>query len=327
MDQHFRYFLFVVIIIISGCTPRNSKEQPSGEQISPGSYNLSGKIKLSGAFALSPLARSLADGYSALNPGVTFEIEATGTGAGLDASSNGAIHIAMVSRPLTDEERAGGLFSLPVAKDAVVIIVNRANPYLSTLLERGIDPKTLTNLYAGEKEMTWGELMGTTASEKVGLYTRADVSGAADLWAAFLFKTRDGLRGLPVVGDSGMITSVQSDKFAIGYCNLNYAYDNVSRERVEGIQVVPIDLDYDRKISSTDQPYETLDKIHRSIYLGLYPHELCRKLCFVTRGKPEDKLVLDFLQWSLTDGQKFVEPSGYCAFNNAEKKVALEMLQ
>ena len=310
MVKQFRYFLFVVIIIISGCTPRNTQEQPSGEQISPGTYNLSGKIKLSGAFALSPLARSLADGYSALNPGVTFEIEATGTGAGLDASSNGAIHIAMVSRPLTDEERAEGLFAVPVAKDAVVLIANRANPYLSTLLERGIDPKTLSTLFTGENEMTWGELMGTTTSEKVKLYTRADVSGAADLWAAFLFKNREDLKGLPVVGDSGMIDRVQGDKFAMGYCNLTYAYDKVSRERVEGIQVVPIDLDYDRKISNSDQPYETLDKIHRAIYLGLYPHELCRKLCFVTKGKPEDKLVLDFLQWSLTEGQEFVKPSG-----------------
>lgn len=327
MVRFLRYFLFVVIIIISCCTPRNTQEQPESDPALPGSYNLTGNIKISGAFALSPLARSLAEGYSKLNPGVTFGIEATGTGAGLDAYSNGSIHIAMVSRPLTDEERSEGYFSVPVAKDAVVLIANRENPYLSKLLERGLDPKTLAVLFTGEVEMTWGELVGVTSSEKVNLLTRSDVSGAADLWAGFLFKTRDDLRGSPVIGDTAMIDRVQKDKFALGYCNLTYAYNNITRERADGIQVIPIDLDYDSKISSTDQPYETLDKIHRAIYLGLYPHELCRKLCFVTKGKPEDKLVTDFLRWSLTAGQEVVEPTGYCEFNNAEKTVALELLK
>jgi len=307
--------------------PRNTNMQSESEPVEPGSYNLTGNIRISGAFALTPLARSLADGYSKMNPGVAFEIEATGTGAGLDATSDGAIHIAMVSRSLTDEERAEGYYSVPVAKDAVVLIANRDNPYLGKLLESGLDPKTLATLFTGEKDMTWGELVMTTSSEKVNLFTRGDESGAADLWAGFLFKTRADLKGSPVTGDAAMIEMVQKDKFALGYCNLTYAYNNVTRERVAGIQVIPIDLDYDRKISSTDQPYETIDKIHRAIYLGLYPHELCRKLCFVTRGKTEDKLVLDFLRWSLTGGQQFVSPTGYCEFNNAEKKVSLELLK
>ncbi|MBM3420806.1 MAG: hypothetical protein FJY11_06705 [Bacteroidetes bacterium] len=89
---------------------------------------------------------------------------------------------------------------------------------------------------------------------------------------------------------------------------------------------MPIDLDFDRKVSSTDQPYETLEKIHRSIYLGLYPHSLCRKLCLVSNGKPDDPLLFDFLRWSFTEGQVYVSPTGYCEFNNAEKKLSIGLL-
>jgi phosphate transport system substrate-binding protein len=320
-------FLIVVIYIMSGCAPRTNQEQSAEEAKLPGNYNLTGKISISGAFALSPLARALADGYAAKNPGVEFEIETTGTGAGIDAFSNGAIHLAMVSRPLTDEERAKGFFPVPVAKDAVVLIVNRGNPWLQAILEKGLDPKILAQLFIGENPMTWGELLGTSSGEKVNVFTRGDVSGAASLWASFLFGTQDDLNGTKVVGDAEMVQKIQADKFAIGYCNLNYAYDNVTRERKENIQVVPIDLDYDRKISSANQPYETLEKIHRSIYLGLYPHALCRKLCLVSDGRPTDPLLLDFLRWTLTEGQAVVSPTGYCEFNNAEKKVALEILQ
>jgi len=327
MTKIFTCSLIVVIYIISGCAPRTSQEQSAGEAKLPGSYNLKGKISISGAYALSPLARALADGYAAKNPGVEFEIATIGTGAGLEAFSNGGIHLAMVSRPLTDDERSEGLFPVPIAKDAVVLIINRENPYMQKILERGLDPKTLALLFTGDKPMTWGELMGTSNGNRVNIYTRGDVSGAASLWASFLYGTQDDLNGTKVVGDAEMVQKIQADKFAIGYCNLNYAYDNVSRERKENIQVVPIDLNYSRKISSTDQPYETLEKIHRAIYLGLYPHALCRKLCLVSDGRPADPLLLDFLRWTLTEGQAVVSPTGYCEFNNAEKKVALEILQ
>jgi phosphate transport system substrate-binding protein len=320
-------FLIVVIYIMSGCAPRTTQEQSADKARLPGSYNLTGKISISGAFALSPLAQALANGYAAKNPGVEFEIATTGTGAGLEAFTNGGIHLAMVSRPLTDEERSAGLFPVPIAKDAVVLIVNRGNPWLQMLLAKGLDPKILTQLFTGDKPMTWGELLDVSNGDRVNVFTRGDVSGAASLWASFLFGTQDDLNGTKVIGDAEMVQKIQSDKFAIGYCNLNFAYDNVSRERKENIQVVPIDLDYDRKISSTDQPYETLEKIHRSIYLGLYPHSLCRKLCLVSDGRPTDPLLLDFLQWTLTEGQAVVSPTGYCEFNNAEKKVALEILQ
>jgi phosphate transport system substrate-binding protein len=320
------YILSGVLFIISGCGPR-TPQQYGIETAPPGSSNLKGKITISGAHALSPLAHAFADAYRLQNPGVEFEIKTTGTGAGLEAVTNGSISLAMVSRPLTDEERAEGFFPVPVAKDAVVLIMNRNNPWLQTVLEQGIDPRTLALAYTGEKEMTWGEMLGTSAGEKVSFYTRGDVSGAADLMAKMLYTTPEGLKGTRVLGDVEMVAKVQNDVYAIGFCNLVYAYDNVTRERKEGIQVIPLDLDYNRKISSVDQPYEVLEKIHRAIYLGLYPHSLCRKLCLVSYGRPTDPLLLDFLRWTLTEGQQVVSPTGYCAFNNAEKKVALEIIQ
>ncbi|MBE0676516.1 MAG: substrate-binding domain-containing protein [Bacteroidales bacterium] len=322
-----RYFLFMVIFIISGCGPRTSDVTAGDKMVPPGSQNLTGKITISGAYALAPLAEALAVGYKENNPGVEFEVTTTGTGAGLDAITNGEIRLAMVSRSLKDEEREAGYFPVPIAKDAVVLIVNRDNPYLKEVLDMGLDPKTLALLYTGEGAMTWGDLLGVDSDEKVNLFTRGDISGAAELWAGFLFRTQADLKGTKVNGDVEMVERIQGDRFAMGFCNLIFAYDAVTRMRKDNVQVVPIDLDYDRKISSADQPYETLEKIHRAIYLGLYPHALCRKLCLVSMGRPEDPLLVDFLRWTLTEGQTHVSPTGYCEFNHAEKKLALEVIQ
>lgn len=318
--------LLSVIIIITGCNPRPKDRSTGDDLVSAGTRQLSGKISLSGAYALSPLAQALAEGYRLKNPGVEFEVKTTGTGAGLEAITSGEVNLAMVSRPLTDDERHAGFFPVPIAKDAVVLIVNRENPFLPALMEKGLDPKALSLLYTGDQDITWGELLGVNSADKVSLFTRGDVSGAAALWAAFIFSTQNELKGVKVDGDVEMVSRVQADKYAVGYCNLTFAYDNVTRQRKENIQVVPIDLDFDRKISSADQPYETLEKIHRAIYLGLYPHSLCRKLCLVAQGRPEDTLLKDFLRWTLTEGQAYVSPTGYCEFNNAEKKVSLELL-
>ncbi|MBM3420807.1 MAG: hypothetical protein FJY11_06710 [Bacteroidetes bacterium] len=198
-------FLLTVIVIIAGCAPRGNDSQTGDDKAAPGSLNLSGKISISGAYALSPLAQAIAKGYQEKNPEVEFEFATTGTGAGLEQISNGHIHLAMVSRMLTDEERAAGFYSIPIAKDAVVLIVNRENPLLPVIMEKGIDPKSLSLLYAGDNELTWGDLVGAGSSDKITIFTRGDVSGAAALWAGFLFTTQENLKGIHVSGDLEMI--------------------------------------------------------------------------------------------------------------------------
>ena len=57
--------------------------------------------------------------------------------------------------------------------------------------------------------LTWGDLLDTAGKEKVVVYTRADESGAADVWASFSGRESTDLKGIRVTGDEEMIKSIQ----------------------------------------------------------------------------------------------------------------------
>ncbi len=82
-----------------------------------------------------------------LHPGVKIEIIESGTGRGMEAIIGKEADLAMISRPLTDEEKGAGIWTIPVAKDGVAPIVNTKNPYLKRILEMGLSPDELQMVF------------------------------------------------------------------------------------------------------------------------------------------------------------------------------------
>ena len=62
-----------------------------------------------------------------LNSGVTIEIQQTGSGAGIQSTTEGVCDIGMASRELKDEETSQGLKSEEIALDGIAVIVNTDN--------------------------------------------------------------------------------------------------------------------------------------------------------------------------------------------------------
>jgi len=63
-------------------------------------------------------------------------------------------------------------------------------------------------------------------TDPIHVFTRADACGAADVWAKFLGDMKqEDLLGIAVQADPGLLEAVVKDPLAIGYNNLNYAYD------------------------------------------------------------------------------------------------------
>ncbi|HEX7493764.1 MAG TPA: substrate-binding domain-containing protein [Bacteroidales bacterium] len=318
--------LLLSFVMILGCKPGNSEKTKDKIQ-SETKTKIEGNFIISGAYALYPLVRKWSEDFMKVNPAVKIVITSEGTGQGIDDLLAKKDQLAMISRPLTDEELKDGIWVVPVAKEGVAPIVNQKNPYLKRILEHGITPEKLIRLFTGEKSMTWGELLDTTLNGKVIVYTRADKSGAAVVWANFLWKEGIDLKGIKVVGDEEMINSIQGNQLAIGYCNFSYAFDTITGERIKDIQVIPIDLDFDRTIDRKEVPFINISKAHRGLWLGYYPKNLTRELTFGSIGKPTDPAILAFLNYTLTTGQAMVAKKGFCELNDVYIKDALEKLK
>ena len=269
-----------------------------------------GTLTISGAFALYPMMTRWAEEYQKLNPGVQFDISAGGAGKGMADALSGAVDIGMVSRDVTAEEEAQGAYWVAVTKDAVFPVVSSQNPALVKLMQTGISQKAFTDIFITGDITTWGQLTGDAGiTGEIHVYTRSDACGAAETWAKYLGGTQENLLGIGVFGDPGLLDAVIKDPLGIGFNNLNYAYDMTSGAAVSGAAILPIDVNNNGQVD----PEEVLSNKTEAVIAvanGRYPSPPARVENLVTKGKPTG-LVRDFIQWVLTDGQKYLEEAGY----------------
>ena len=85
---------------------------------------LSGSVSTNGSTSMEKVIGILSEQFMADNSGVSVTYDPTGSGAGIEAASNGSADIGLSSRALKDEETAGGLTGTTVALDGIAVIVN-----------------------------------------------------------------------------------------------------------------------------------------------------------------------------------------------------------
>jgi phosphate transport system substrate-binding protein len=299
------FFLFLFSFASISC---QQSDQTKGVD---GHGKLHGKISISGAFALYPMTVLWSEEYRKLNPKVIFDIQGGGAGKGMTDALSGTVDIGMVSRSINNEEVKKDAYAIAVAKDAVVPTINVNNPFLAEIMKRGMTQKQFKAIWMEGKIKTWGDLLGTNDKNKIEAYTRSDAAGAPDTWAKYLDGKQEDLLGTGVFGDPGIAEVVSKTKYAIGFNNINYIYDSKTKKPFEGLQVIPIDINENGQLDADENFYSTIDKLTHAIVENKFPSPPARDLYFVTKGKPNNPVIIDFMHWVLNDGQKFVSTSGY----------------
>jgi len=289
------------------------------------SESLEGNISVSGAFAIYPLMTRWAEEYQRLHPGVRFDISSGGAGKGMEDVLAEKVEIGMVSRDVVQEEKALGAYPIAIARDAVFVLVNAENPALDELLAHGLAQDTLTKIFIAGQITTWGEAVGDPAiNDEIHVYTRSDICGAAATWSSYLGGTQDDLLGDGKFGDPGIVQAIQKDPLSIGYNNLIYAY-GLGDVAPQGTVILPIDLNANGG-ADPDEILDTRAKAADAVASGLYPAPPSRELYLVTNGRPEGT-VQAFLEWVLTDGQAYVERSGYVKLTDEQLEISLERIR
>ncbi len=289
--------------------------------------DLKGNISISGAFALYPLTVKWAEEFKKIHPGVKFDISAGGAGKGMTDALSKMVDIGLVSREISPEEVKKSAFAIAVTKDAVVPTISAANPILKDILTIGLKRDAAINIFITGKIKTWGEAIGTKSAVPIRIYTRSDACGAGETWAKYLGKKQEDLLGVGVFGDPGLALAVTKDLSGIAYNNIGYAYDAKTKQPNPGVKVIPLDINNNGKIDPDEDFYKTLDDIVNAIASGKYPSPPARDLYFVTSGKPVKKELVEFIRWSLTDGQKYVFDSGYINLSKEKLAAGLEKIK
>lgn len=298
----------IAVSAVPAAPPGPAAARPAGESLS-----------LSGAWALYPLAVRWQEEFQKSHPGVAIDVQAGGAGKGIADALAGAADIGMVSREIHPAEVEKGAVALAVAKDAVVATVSRKNPFLAEIQRRGLKKEDFAAIWLRKSAATWEGLLGRSGRDgragttPIHIYTRSDACGAAETWAAYLGGHQEDLGGIGVYGDPGLAEAVRRDPLAIGFNNVNFAYDAKSLKPVAGLEICPIDIDGSGLVDPAENVYASRDDLTRAIAADVYPSPPARDLYFVIKGRPARPLLVEFLAWVLTEGQTYVAEMGYIA--------------
>lgn len=189
--------------------------------------DLSGSISMVGSTSMEKLANALSEAFMEKYPDVTVTAEFVGSGAGVEAVTNGTADIGNSSRSLKDEEKAAGVVENVVAIDGIAVCVDPANEVANLTKEQ------LTNIYNGTVT-NWKEVGG--ADEPIIVIGREAGSGTRGAFEE-LVDLVDGCKYANELDRTGaVIAKVASTPGAIGYASLDALDDSVKALSLEGVE-------------------------------------------------------------------------------------------
>ena len=189
--------------------------------------DLSGSISMVGSTSMEKLANALSEAFMEEYPDVTVTAEFVGSGAGIEAVTNGTADIGNSSRSLKDEEKAAGVVENVVAIDGIAVCVDPANEVADLTKEQ------LTNIYNGTFT-NWKEVGG--ADEPIIVIGREAGSGTRGAFEE-LVDLVDGCKYANELDSTGaVIAKVASTPGAIGYASLDALDDSVKALSLEGVE-------------------------------------------------------------------------------------------
>ena len=183
-------------------------------------------ITIAGSTSVEPFAELLAEEYMIRHPKSYIYVQGGGSTAGIEAVRTNAAHIGMSSRSLTPEEK--DLYSVPIAKDAIAVIVHPKNPVqdLSLVQIRQIFSRKIKN---------WSEVGGFP--RPIILVTREEGSGTREAFQKMVMEKEEiSLEALVQDSNGAIRQVVSSDPNAIGYISLGLVNEKVRALRISGIE-------------------------------------------------------------------------------------------
>ena len=197
--------------LLAGCGSKTTAPDNTNND-QPQQAALSGSVSTNGSTSMEKVIGALSEQFMADNSGVSVTYDPTGSGAGIEAASNGSADIGLASRALKDEEKAGGLTETVVALDGIAVIVNADSKVEDLSVEQ------IAKIFTGEIT-DWSEVGGEAG--KISCIGREAGSGTRDGFES-ITGTKDACKlDQELTSTGGVIEAVAGNANAIGYASLS----------------------------------------------------------------------------------------------------------
>jgi len=274
--------------------------------------------------------------YNKLHKDVQINYQSIGSGGGIRQVLNGTVDFGASDGPMTDEmlkEAKTKILHMPTVMGADVPAYNI--PGMTAELK--FTPEALAGIFLG-KITKWNDKAVTSANPGVNLpdkdiivVHRSDGSGTTYIWTDYLSKVSPEWQsqvgtgtsvkwpiGLGGKGNEGVAGSIRQLQGSIGYVELIYAVQNniaygsvrnaagnfvkASLDSVTAAAASAPKMPADFRVSITNAPGKDAYPISSFTWL-LIPAQ--------SKDAAKGKILADFLNWMVTDGQKMTAALSY----------------
>ncbi|NLU24356.1 MAG: phosphate ABC transporter substrate-binding protein [Clostridiales bacterium] len=195
--------LVVAVSLLGGCGSQK-------ETTADGTNTLSGSVSTNGSTSMENVIGALKEQFTNENAGVTISYDATGSGTGIEAVSNGSCDIGLSSRKLKDSET--GLTATTIALDGIAVIAN------SGCGVENLTQQQVADIYLG-KITNWKEVGG--ADLAIACIGRESSSGTRDGFESAT-STKDAcVLSQELTSTGAVIEAVKNSPNAIGYTSFS----------------------------------------------------------------------------------------------------------
>jgi phosphate transport system substrate-binding protein len=298
---------------------------------------LMGQTTLNGAGASfpNPIYSKWFSEYNKLHPDVQFNYQSLGSGAGIRQVVSGTVDFGASDGPMTDEqlkEAKTKILHIPTVLGAVVPAYNVAG----VSGDVKFTPEVLAGIFLG-KIQNWNDPALAQVNpgvkfpnQPIIVVHRSDGSGTTYIFTDYLSKVSKDWEstvgkgaspkwpvGLGGKGNEGVAGQIRQLEGSIGYVELIYAVENkithgsvknaagnFVKASLDGVTeaAASAKMPADFRVSITDAPGKTAYPISSFTWL-LIPEQ--------SADPKKGKLIADFLQWMVTDGQKMTTQLSY----------------
>jgi phosphate transport system substrate-binding protein len=300
-----------------------------------------------GATFPNPMYSKWFSEYHKLHSDVQMNYQPIGSGGGIHQVIVGTVDFGASDMPMTDDQLKEAKFkvlNIPTVLGAVVPAYNIPG----VTGEVKFTPEALAGIFLGtitkwnDKAITGANPGVNFPDQEIIVVHRSDGSGTSFIWTDYLskisgdWKSQVGSgtsvkwpKGLGGKGNEGVAGSVRQLKGAIGYVELIYAVQNnisfgsvknssgnflkASLEGVTAAAASAPKMPVDFRVSITNAPGKDAYPISSFTWL-LIPAE--------SKDPAKGKILSDFLNWMVTDGQKMTSALSYAPLpDNVAQKV------
>lgn len=168
------------------------------------------RLMVTGSSTVAPIVLEIAKRFEAAHPGVQIDVQTGGSSRGIHDARTGLADIGMISRRLKASE--GDLRSHTIAIDAVVVIVNAANPLQQLTRAQLID------LYVANVG-DWSQ-MGPFSGQPV-VVSKAEGRSTLEVFQAFTKLASSDIEADIIIGDNEQaIKTVAANRQAVAYVSV-----------------------------------------------------------------------------------------------------------